>query len=98
MLESLYDDALCSELELRNIAYRRQVEYPVQYKPRMLRKFVLDLVVEDNVVVELKSLPSVPDVCMAQVLTYLRITGLRKALLINCGGERLVDGVQRISL
>ena len=98
LLESIYEEALCIELELRGISFQRQVELKVYYKGRAIKGQRLDLVVNNEVVVEIKSISSLPDVAMAQVLSYLKGTGLKRALLVNFGERRLVDGVKRISL
>ena len=58
----------------------------------------LDLLVENSVVVEIKSVRELPDVAMAQTLSYLKATGLKRALLINFGKNTLIDGLKRISL
>ena len=97
-LESIYEEALCIELELRGIRFARQVEIDVIYKGRAIKGQKLDLLVAGEVVVELKSLTKLPEVAMAQVLSYLKATGLKRALLINFGMMRLVDGIKRISL
>lgn len=98
LLESIYEEALCIEFELRSIHYQRQVEVDVIYKNNKIKGQRLDLLVESQVVVELKSLAKLPNVAMAQTLSYLKATGLERALLINFGERRLVDGVKRISL
>lgn len=68
------------------------------YKGHLIHGQRLDLLVEREVIVEIKSLSNLPDVATAQVLSYLKATGLRRALLINFGEKRLVDGIKRISL
>lgn len=98
LLESVYEEALCHELELRGIRHDRQVSVDVKYKDRVIRGQRIDLIVEGSVVVELKSVSKLPDVATAQTLSYLRATGLRRALLLNFGAKRLVDGVKRLSL
>ena len=98
LLESIYEEALCIELELRNIPYKRQVEVDVIYKNRTIKGQRLDLIIADEVVVELKAVSRLPDVVMAQVLSYLKATGLRRGLAINFSEARLVNGVKRISL
>ncbi len=98
LLESVYEAALCHEFELRGIAYKRQVPVDVRYKEFVIRGQRIDLVVEGSVVVELKSVSKLPDVATAQVLSYLRATGLRRALLLNFGEKRLVDGIKRLAL
>jgi GxxExxY protein len=98
LLESIYEEALCHEFSLRNIKFKRQVEVDVIYKNRIIKGQKLDILVEEKVVVELKSLQRLPDIVMAQVLSYLKATGLKTALIINFGSKRLVEGIKRISL
>jgi len=98
LLESIYEEALCKEFSLRHIAHERQVEVDVFYKGDRIKSQRLDLLVEKKVVVELKSVQNLPDVSLAQVLPYLKATGLRTALIINFGQARLIDGIKRISL
>lgn len=97
-LESIYEEALCYELSLRTIPFERQKKVDVIYKEKTIKGQRLDLVVNGEVVVEVKSVRRLEDVFMAQVLSYLKSTGLQRALLINFGGRKLVDGVKRISL
>ncbi len=98
LLESIYEEALCHEFDLRGIHYERQKQVDVVYKGKRIKGQRLDLVVEGEVVVELKAAWVVPEVATAQVLSYLKSTGLRVGLVINFGVERLVDGIKRISL
>ena len=98
LLESVYEDALCHEFSLRGIKFQRQVEVAVKYKGATFQGQRLDLLVEGEVVVELKSLTKLPDVALAQTLSYFKATGLHRALLINFGHEKLVEGIKRISL
>jgi GxxExxY protein len=98
LLESIYEQALCHEFSLRKLDYVRQVAVDVQYKDLKIQGQRLDLLVENRIVVELKSLRSVPESALAQTLSYLKATGLRQALLINFGHKRLIDGIKRISL
>jgi GxxExxY protein len=98
LLESIYEEALSHELTLQNIRFERQVAIDVIYKGHLIHGQRLDLLVEREVIVEIKSLSNLPDVATAQVLSYLKATGLRRALLINFGEKRLVDGTKRISL
>jgi GxxExxY protein len=97
LLESIYEDALAIELELRGIAIERQAEARITYKGHTIKGQRIDLLVGGEVVVEVKSVAKLPDVALAQVLSYLKATGLRRGLLINFGCERLVDGVRRVS-
>ncbi len=98
LLESIYEEALCHEFELRGMRYERQKAVDIVYKGRAIKGQRIDLVVEGEVVVELKSVREIPEIATAQALSYLKSTGLRVALIINFGVERLVDGVKRISL
>lgn len=98
LLESIYEQALAVELGLRGIAYQRQVEVDVEYKGQVIKGQRLDLLVADKVVVETKSVAKLPDVALAQVLSYLKATGLRRGLLLNFGCARMADGVKRVSL
>lgn len=97
LLESIYEEALCVELMYRDIQFERQVFIDVVYKGTIIKGQRLDLLVNKEVIVELKSVSLLPDVAMAQVLSYLKATGLKRALLINFGEQRLVDGIRRIS-
>jgi len=98
LLESIYEEALCIEFDLRGIQYARQVEVDVIYKDHILKGQRLDLLVENEVVVELKAVthPNM-DLIMAQVLSYLYAAKLQRGLIINFNVPRLVDGVKRVS-
>ena len=101
LLESIYENALCHEFDLRGIKYQRQACVEMSYKDLVIRDQRVDLIVEDvgdRVIIELKSLSRLPEVSTAQVLSYLKATGLKRGLLINFGENRLVDGVRRLSL
>ena len=97
LLESIYEEALCIEMALRGIQFERQVELDVFYKGHIIKGQRVDLLVGGEVVVELKSVSRLPDVATAQVLSYLKGTGLKRGLLINFGQQRLVDGIKRLS-
>ncbi len=98
LLESIYEEALCVELELRGLFVQRQVEIEVNYKGHVIKGQRLDLLVENQVIVEIKSLTKLPQVATAQILSYLRAAGLQRGLLLNFGQSRLVDGIKRLSL
>ena len=98
LLESIYEEALCIEFQLRGIPHKRQVEVDVHYKGHVIKGQRLDILVSGKVVVELKAVSSLPDVATAQVLSYLKATGLKRGLLINFGETTLVKGIKRISL
>lgn len=98
LLESIYEEALCHEFELRRIGHRRQVEIDVIYKDKIIKGQRIDVLVEEEVIVEIKSLSKLPEVSTAQTLSYLKATGLRRALIINFGAKMLREGIKRISL
>jgi GxxExxY protein len=98
LLESIYEEALMVELGLRGVACQRQVELDVVYKGHVIKGQRLDLLVAEQVVVETKSLTKLPDVALAQVLSYLKATGLKRGLLLNFGCSLMADGVKRVSL
>ena len=98
LLESVYEEALCYELELRGMRIQRQKEVDVIYKDKAIKGQRIDLIVDKEVVVEIKSVRKLEDIFTAQLLSYLKCTGLKRGLLINFGEKRLIDGVKRISL
>jgi GxxExxY protein len=98
LLESIYEEALAIELELRGIPYQRQVGVDMFYKGRLIKGQRLDLLVSEQVVVDTKSVSRLPDAAIAQVLSYLKATGLKRGLILNFGCPRLVDGIKRLSL
>lgn len=98
LLEAIYEEALCHEFDLRGIRYRRQVEIDLIYKGKIIKGQRIDILDEDEVVVEIKSLSKLPEVSTAQILSYLRATGLKRGLLINFGAKMLREGLKRISL
>jgi len=98
LLESIYEEALVCELELRGIPCKIQKEIITKYKGKSIAGQRLDLLVDSTVVVELKAVSKLPEVAMAQVLSYMKSAGVKTGLLINFNHTRLVDGVKRISL
>jgi GxxExxY protein len=96
LLESAYEQCMAHELSLRGRRFGMQVPVPVVYKGLALDcAYKADLVIEDDVVVELKAVDSIAPIHQAQLLTYLKLTGVRVGLLINFNVRRLVDGVTR---
>jgi GxxExxY protein len=98
LLEQTYETAMCVELTGAGVAFKRQAAFPVIYKGSQFGEHRADLIVESAVVVELKSVERYDPVFMAQVLTYLRCTGLRVGLLINFNGRVLRAGIRRFIL
>jgi GxxExxY protein len=100
LLESAYEECLCRELDLRGIRFRRQHPLPLEYKGVRLDKgYQLDLLVEDTVVVEVKSVETIHPILEAQTLTYMRLGGWKVGLLFNFNVEVLKDGgIRRLAL
>jgi GxxExxY protein len=98
LLESTFETALTLEFEMNNLRCQKQVNYPISYKGRIIGEHRLDLLVENAVVLEIKSVGRHDPIFEAQVLTYPKITGLRRALLINFNSRLLKDGVKRFVL
>ena len=97
LIESIYEKALAWELELRGLRSQRQIYIDVVYKGKVIKGQRIDLIVEDDVIVEVKSVSKIHDVVFAQILSYLKATGHRRGLIINFGEKRLVDGVRRVA-
>jgi GxxExxY protein len=95
LLESSYEGALCVEFATRGLHFERQAAVPVVYKGQLVGDLRLDLLVEDQVVVEVKSVERFDPIFQAQVLTYLRASGRRVGLLINFNSRMLKDGIKR---
>ncbi len=96
LLESVYEACLVHELTLQGISARRQVPLPVDYKGQHVEcGFRIDVLVEGQVVVELKAVDKNTPIDEAQLITYLKLSGHRRGLLINFNVRVLVDGVMR---
>jgi GxxExxY protein len=96
-LESVYESAMAIELNLRNVPYERQKAIPVMYKGEKARDFACDFLVGGKVLVELKAIQLLTEVEDAQLLNYLKATGIRVGLLVNFGQrslkyKRLIQG------
>ena len=92
LLESVYELALCHELEQLELEVKRQVNLPVLYKTVSLDAgFRLDLIVENQVIIEIKSVDSLHDVHKKQLLTYLKLTKMKIGFLVNFNCDKLVD-------
>jgi GxxExxY protein len=97
LLESVYEAALCHEISLRGLQVERQVVVPVAYKGLELNAGIrLDLKIAGRVVVEVKSVERLHQIHRAQLLTYLKLTGLRIGLLFNFNVEFLRNGMRRV--
>ncbi|GAB2796971.1 GxxExxY protein [Hymenobacter luteus] len=96
LLESVYEAALIFELQQAGLRVRSQVPLPMLYKTqRMEVGFRLDLLVEEKVIVEIKSVDTLLDVHHKQLLTYLKLSGLKLGLLINFNVSHVKEGIVR---
>lgn len=97
LLESAYEECLCRELGLRRIDFKRQVPLPLNYKGLKLDcGYRMDLLVEDKIIVELKTVEAIAPIHEAQMLTYLKLRDMRVGLIINFNVRLLVDGIKRL--
>ena len=96
LLESAYEQCMAHEMTLQGLEFRLQVSTPVEYKGlRLDCAYKADVVVQDSVIVEIKSVDMLSALHEAQLLTHLRMAHVRTGLLINFNVRRLVDGVRR---
>ena len=99
LLESAYEECLCHELRRGELSFQRQVPLPVIYKSiRLDCGYRLDIVVEQAVILELKTVERLLPIHEAQILTYLKLSGLHTGLLLNFNSAVLKDGIRRIVL
>jgi len=99
LLESAYEECLTYEIQQSSLSHRRQVPLPVSYKNvRLECGYRIDIVVADRLVIELKTVERILPVHQAQLLTYLRLSGLRTGLLLNFNTALLKDGIRRFVL
>ena len=97
LLESAYEECLSQELQLRGISFERQKPLPVKYKgARLDCGYRLDMVVEDRVILELKACDSIEEIHKAQILTYLRLSGLKLGLILNFNVPVMKEGIVRV--
>jgi len=99
LLESAYEECLCFELDQKHIGYHRQKPLPVEYKTVKLDcGYRLDLLIPDQLIIELKACDAVLPIHEAQLLTYLKLTGIKTGLLINFNVSLLKEGIKRLVL
>ena len=97
LLESSYQLCLCRELELRGIAYQSQAHLPLEYKGIQIGEaYVIDLLIEDNLIVEIKSVDKLLPIHSSQLMTYMRLLRVSAGLLINFNVQTLLQGLRRI--
>lgn len=98
LLESVYEEALCFELEQRGSKVERQVQVPIMYKGNVLKtELRLDVLVEDKVIVELKSVEEMKKVFAKQLLTYLRLMDKKIGLLVNFNTDNILTSITRVA-
>ena len=96
LLESAYEECLCHELHLLELSFARQVDLPVEYKGLKLDcGYKIDLIVQDEVILELKAVEKLLPIHQAQLLTYLKLAHKRVGLLINFNVPLLTQGIIR---
>jgi GxxExxY protein len=99
LLESAYEACLCHELGLRNIPYTRQVALQLTYKSIQVDcGYRADVIIANKVLIEVKAVETITDLHKAQLLTYLKITGLKVGLILNFNTVVLKDGIHRLVL
>jgi GxxExxY protein len=99
LLESAYEECFCYELELRGVVNERQKILPLLYKGLKLDcGYRMDVVVDNRVVIELKSIEKILPIHEAQLLTYLKLSGIRTGLLLNFNVTILKEGLRRMVL
>ncbi|QEG37647.1 GxxExxY protein [Bythopirellula goksoeyrii] len=97
LLESVYERVLAYEIEIRGLSLKRQVPVLVEYDGRCFEEgYRLDLLVEEKVIVEIKSIEKIENVHKKQLLTYLRLSNKKLGLLINFNEELIRNGITRI--
>jgi GxxExxY protein len=97
LLESSYHACLCRELALRDIAYHSHVTLPLEYKGIHIAKgYVIDLLIGDSLIVEIKSVDKLLPIHSAQLMTYLRLQRVSSGLLMNFNVHALPHGIRRI--
>jgi len=95
LLESAYESALCYELKINDIHFERQKLLPLIYKNEKIGEYFIDVLVDNKVVVELKSVNSIDPIFEAQILTYMKLGCFKIGLLINFNSKSLKDGIKR---
>ena len=98
LLESVYEEAMVFELKKRGLSIQRQLEVPILYKGEKLSTDLrLDLLVEDSVIVELKSVSELQDVHYKQLLTYLKLTKKKLGILVNFNTDDIQYDIKRVA-
>ncbi len=97
LLESAYEECICYELELRRIKFERQKALPIIYKGKRLDcGYRLDIVIDNKIITELKSIEKIEPIHKAQLLSYLKLSGQKLGLLLNFNVSVMKDGIVRL--
>ncbi len=97
LLESAYEECLCSELQFQKIFFERQVALPIMYRNAKLDcSYRLDIVVDSSIILELKAVEALAPIHDAQLLTYLKLSGLKLGFLLNFNVPYMRNGIKRI--
>lgn len=97
LFESVYEAALCYELDKVGLAYKRQLELPVHYEDIILDvAFRIDILVENKVIIEIKSVEELSKVHYKQIITYLKLTSIPLGLLVNFNTDSIKENIKRI--
>jgi GxxExxY protein len=98
LMESAYEECLCHELASQKISFERQKELPIVYKGSKLSiGYRIDILVNEQLIIELKSCDTIQPIHEAQVITYLKLSGIKYGLLINFNTPYLKDGIKRLA-
>ena len=98
LLEKLYQEAMVVEMELCGLKVEKNVKVPVEYKGRYIGEYFIDILVEGDVILELKSVERHDPIFEAQILSYMKLTGKKVGLLINFNSKMVKDGIKRFVL
>ncbi len=98
LLEKLYKEAMIIEMELNGLKAEKNVKISVEYKGKPIGDYYIDLLVDDSVILELKSVERHDPVFEAQILSYMKLTGKKVGLLINFNSKMVKDGIKRFVL
>jgi len=98
LLESAYRDCLCYELQTNNLHFEKEKILPLHYKGiDIVNGYRLDIIVENQIILELKTVEKILPIHKAQLITYLKLSGIETGLLINFHVTLLKDGIERLS-
>ncbi len=97
LLESVYQNALCIELRAQGIRFKAQQAIDIKYREQHVGHLIADIIVEERVILELKSVEKLLPIHVAQLITYLKASGIKTGLLINFNVRHLRQGIRRVA-